>query len=158
MSKKSIIISQHSHKDLKVLANSFNSPLGGLIEAMILYFKRTGINPLEGIKENPSSMIKVLDKRIVSFLRVQERDILKPMRDEVFLASKNQSTSLEELTENLQNLLSRMNNADQNRTSLVHSEIRKMQQGLVEIASTIDSRGSSGLVNSLIEVFNNADI
>ena len=63
------------------MAGSFNSPIGGLIESMILYFKRTGINPMDGIKENPSSMIKVLDKRIVSFLRVQERDILKPMRD-----------------------------------------------------------------------------
>jgi len=30
-------------------------------------------------------MIKVLDKRIVSFLKVQERDILKPLRDEVYM-------------------------------------------------------------------------
>lgn len=153
MSKKSIIIKQHSHKDLKIMAGSFNSPIGGLIESMILYFKRTGINPLDGIKENPSSMIKVLDKRIVSFLRVQERDILKPMRDEVFLASKNQSSSLEELTENLQVLLSRINNADQNRTTLVQMEIRKMQQGLIEIASVIDSRGSSGVVDRLNNTF-----
>lgn len=153
MTKKSIIINQRSHKDLKVLATNFNSPIGGLIESMILYFKRTGINPNDGIKENPSAMIKVLDKRIVSFLRVQERDILKPMRDEVFLNSKSQSELLEELTENLQNLLSRINNADQNRTSLVQKELKKMQQGLIEIASVIDSRDSSGIRGRLTNAF-----
>ena len=73
--KKSIIINQIAHKELTKLSESLRMKYGNLIEAMIFYFKRTGIDPKDEIKNNPSIMVKALDKRIISFLKVQERDI-----------------------------------------------------------------------------------
>ena len=143
--KKSIIINQRSHKEIKALAKTLGSPIGALVEAMIAYFKKTGINPRDAINENPSVMIKALDKRIVSFLRVQERDILKPMRDEIYTS------------DNLQNLLSQMNSADQKRTDYVKSELVKMQIAFTVIAEFLDARDKSGINQKLNNVFGHAN-
>lgn len=157
MTKKSIIINQVSHKEIKTLAKTFGSPIGALVEAMILYFKKTGINPRDAINQNPSVMIKALDKRIVSFLRVQERDILKPMRDEIFTSDNLQKENLRELTENLQNLLAQMNSADQNRTDYVTSELFKMQIAFTMMAELLDARDKSGINQRLKRMFDHAD-
>jgi len=153
MKKKSIIISDRSHKEIKKLTESFGSTIGGLVESMITYFKRTGINPKNAINENPSTMVKTLDKRIVSFLKVQERDILKPLKDEVYLSSKNNQDRLSELTENLNVLLNKMNTADKERTQLVKAELLKQQNGLLEIASFLDTKNKTGINERIKEIF-----
>ena len=157
MTKKSIIINHRSHIEIKTLAKTFGSPIGALVEAMIIYFKKTGINPRDAINENPSVMIKALDKRIVSFLRVQERDILKPMRDEVYTSDKLQRERLNDLTENLQNLLGKMNSADQSRTDYVQSELVKMQIAFTLLAEFLDARDKSGINRRLKRVFEHAN-
>ncbi|MDF4221077.1 BfmA/BtgA family mobilization protein [Maribacter sp. M208] len=157
MKKKSIIIGQRGHKDIKTLSETFGSSIGSLVEAMITYFKRTGINPRDAINESPSTMIKALDKRIVSFLRVQERDILKPMRDEVYANGQLQKESLEGLTDNLQNLLSQMNSADQKRTDYVKTELYKMQIAFNVLAEFLDERDKSGINSRLRRVFDHAN-
>ncbi|MGJ8735390.1 BfmA/BtgA family mobilization protein [Zobellia laminariae] len=157
MIKKSIIINERSHKEIKALAKTFGSPIGALVEAMIIYFKKTGINPRDAINENPSVMIKALDKRIVSFLRVQERDILKPMRDEIYTSDNLQKEVLDGLTENLQNLLGQMNSADQKRTDYVKSELVKMQMAFTVMAEFLDAKDKSGINQKLKRVFDHAN-
>ncbi|GMN06313.1 hypothetical protein MTsPCn5_17020 [Croceitalea sp. MTPC5] len=139
---------------MKQLSLTYGSPIGALTEAMIRYFKRTGINPKDAINENPSTMIKILDKRIVSFLKVQERDILKPLKDEVYMNSKNQKLELVELTNSLKDVLGKINDADKNRTLLVKGELTKHKDCLIEIASFLDGRGKSGLNQRIKEIFN----
>jgi uncharacterized protein (DUF39 family) len=153
MKKKSIIIKEVSHREIKVLSETYGSPIGALVESMIRYFKRTGINPKDALNENPSAMIKVLDKRIVSFLKVQERDILKPVRDEVYMNGKNQILKLEELSNSLREVLGKMNSADEKRTLLVKSELLKQKNCLVEIASYLDQKDRSGLNQRIKEIF-----
>ena len=148
MKKKSIIINGRSHKELSKLSEAFGSTLGGLVESMILYFQKTGINPKDAINQNPSVM--------VSFLKVQERDILKPIKDEVYINGKNHQNKIEELTQSLKNLLNKMNSADEQRTEYVQGELQKTQRILFEISNFLDSKGRSGLNNRIKEIIQNA--
>lgn len=153
MKKKSIIINGGSHRELKRLSNTYGAPLGALVEAMITYFKKTGINPHDALNQNPSVMIKALDKRIVSFMKVQERDILKPMQDEVYSNSKKQEEKLMLLTENLKGLIGKMNGADENRTQMVKQELIIIKKMVVELARVIDPRDKSGFNNKIQNLF-----
>lgn len=152
--KKSIIINHNFHKELKKLSQAFNIPIGQLTEHMILYFKKTGINPKNAINENPSVMVKALDKRIVSFLKVQERDILKPMKNELYTYSKNQNETIEKLTYSLKILLAKMNTADKERTSLVTQELSKHESSIIAIAQNLDPKNKTGLTDQIKSIFN----
>lgn len=154
MNKKSVIITARDHTELKKLSTVFNSTIGSLVGAMINYFKRTGINPQNAISENPSLMVKALDKRIVSFLKVQERDILKPLRTEVYSYSKNQQEQIDGLTNSLKQLLTQMNTADKNRTIMVRAELEKQQNALIEIAIDLDPKNRNGLQEKIKAIFN----
>jgi len=153
MAKKSIIIDHIYHKELKLISETFHLPMGKLIEYMILYIKRTGINPKNATKENPSSMVKALDKRIVSFLKVQERDILKPMRNEVYSYSIEQQNKMEKLTKALKDLIDNMNTADKKRTKLVQQELIKQQNSILAIAQSLDPKNKSGLSEQIQSIF-----
>ena len=151
--KKSIIINQNFHKELKKLSEAFNLPIGRLVEQMIVYFKMTGINPKNAINENPSAMVKVLDKRIVSFLKVQERDILKPLRSEVYSYSKTQNDKLEKLTESMGKLIVKMDTSDKERTKLVIQELSKQQKAIVSIGNHLDAKNKSSLSGQIKSIF-----
>ncbi len=153
MAKKSILINQKYHKDLKTLSDGLNEPMSTLIEQMILYFKRTGIDPKNAVNNNPSIMVKALDKRIVSFLKVQERDILKPMRNEVYTYSKEQQEKTDHLKAALKELLDKMNKADKDRTLMVKSELNKQQNAILAIAENIDPKNRTGLTNQIKDFF-----
>ena len=84
---------------------------------------------------------------------MQERDILKPLKDEVYLSSKNNQDRLSELTENLNVLLNKMNTADKERTQLVKAELLKQQNGLLEIASFLDTKNKTGINERIKEIF-----
>ncbi len=77
--KKSIIINKRSHTELKKLASEHNRSIGKFTEDMVLFFKQTGTDPQAIKGKSASEMIKVIDKRIVSFFKTQERDILQPI-------------------------------------------------------------------------------
>ena len=119
MKKKSILIKEFHHKELVKISRTFGSQYGDLIESMILYFKKTGINPIEAINENPAAMVKVLDKRIVSFLKVQERDILKPLRNEVYQYSSEQKEQFSNLSKWVKDAVIKINDFDKNRTKYI---------------------------------------
>ena len=81
--KKSIVISSTSHKFLKKLASEHNRSIGKFTEEMILFFQKTGTDPQVIKGKSATEMIKVIDRRIVSFFKTQEADILYPMRQEI---------------------------------------------------------------------------
>ncbi|WP_138259033.1 BfmA/BtgA family mobilization protein [Maribacter aurantiacus] len=80
MRKKSIIINERSHRELKKLAQEHNRNIGKFTEEMILYFQKTGTDPQAIKGKNASEMIKVIDRRIVSFFKTQESEILYPIQ------------------------------------------------------------------------------
>ena len=100
--KKSIVINQKAHKDLKNLSDEFNRPIGKFTEDMILFFKKTGQDPALINDKTPSQMIKVIDRRIVGFFRTQESEILYPLRTSL-------SESIEQNTSFFKNLLDNLN-------------------------------------------------
>lgn len=167
MSKKSILIKEFHHKELVKISNTFGSNYSSSIESMILYFKKTGINPVEAINENPAAMIKVLDKRIVSFLKVQERDILKPLRNEFFQYSNEIKIQNEKLislvNENIkwvQNSIIKINDFDKSRTittqkelKTIQNNIKKQQEAIVLIAELIDQKNKTGIQNKIKSIF-----
>ena len=160
MKKKSILIKEFHHKELVKISKTFGSQYGDLIESMILYFKKTGINPVEAINENPATMVKVLDKRIVSFLKVQERDILKPLRNEVYQNSKDQKEQFSNLSEWVKDAIIKINDFDKNRTYQIINEVEKLekklnqqQKAFIEIAELIDTKNKSGIKETLKSLF-----
>lgn len=160
MTKKSILIKEFHHKELVKISKTFGSQYGDLIESMIIYFKKTGINPVEAINENPAAMVKVLDKRIVSFLRTQERDILKPLRSEVYQQSKEQKEQFSTLSEWVKDAIIKINQFDHTRTKdltteldKINNKIQKQQDAFIEIAKLIDSKNKSGIKGSLKTLF-----
>ena len=167
MTKKSILIKEFHHKELVKISKTFGSQYGDLIGSMIIYFKKTGINPVEAINENPAAMVKVLDKRIVSFLKVQERDILKPLRSEVFQQAKEQKEQFLTLIKWVQDSIIKINNFDRDRTitlteelnklkgelNKVNIKIHKQQEAFMEIADLIDTKNKSGIKGTLKSIF-----
>ena len=160
MKKKSILIKEFHHKELVKISKVFGVPYGDLVQSMILYFKKTGINPVEAINENPATMVKVLDKRIVSFLKVQERDILKPLRSESFQYSKEQKKQFSELSTWIQDVVIKLNNYDKGRTRLINTELGKIEKKIIQqqkaffkIAALIDAKNKSGIKGTLKSIF-----
>lgn len=167
MKKKSILIKEFHHKELVKISKTFGSQYGDLIESMILYFKKTGINPIEAINENPATMVKVLDKRIVSFLKVQERDILKPLRNEVYENSKEQNEQFLNLSKWVKDAVIKINDFDSDRTKIITKELNKLkeelnkverkiykqQEAFIEISELIDTKNKSGIKGTLKSLF-----
>lgn len=141
MTKKSIIIKEVYHKELLKLSEAFSLPIGLLVEEMIIYFKKTGINPKDAINENPSVMVKALDKRIVSFIKVQERDILKPMRADIYEYQKTIIESFDAIIESF----NEANNSSEKTISESNMLLNKELKILIEIAMHLDPKGKSGL-------------
>lgn len=171
MTKKSILIEEKPHKELAKLSQSLGLNYGSLVEEMIYYFKKTGIDPKDAVNKDPSAMVTALDKRIVSFLKVQERDILKPLRQDVFnyqnmqkeettklIASINKllSQHSERITEikktHLENL-NKINSADVERTKIVISELQKNREAIFLVCKLLDEKNKSGTMDKLTALF-----
>ena len=182
MNNKSIIIDPKSHLELTKLSETFKMNYGSFVSAMIYYFKKTGIDPKEAQNKNPSEMIATLDKRIVSFMKVQERDILKPIRQEVFIYQNNQKEELEKLrieinnfsiksVENVANTnkvliektnslikiqsdnLALINNNDSARTKFLIAELEKNRKALLQISQYLDEKNKAGLGDKIKNIF-----
>lgn len=82
---KQVLISVDLFSDFERMADSYGLTKKGLLEAMILYFKATKADPRDPKADNPTDAIKALDKRLVSFIRKQENDLLRPINDDIKL-------------------------------------------------------------------------
>jgi hypothetical protein len=153
MTKKSVLISAYHHKELSKLCEAFGLNFYKLIEEMIIYFKKTGINPTDPKNENPSKALKELDKRMVSFLKVQERDILKPLRQEVYNYSQERSQEIQIVYKNLMQTLNNINDYEKKRTELLLSEIKNQREVMIAILELIDSKNKSGIMDIITKKF-----
>ncbi|AUD06488.1 BfmA/BtgA family mobilization protein [Spirosoma pollinicola] len=79
-----ITASAATFTDFERLANSYGLTNKGLLEAMVNHFKVTKADPRDPRADNPTDAIKALDKRIVSFIKEQEKKILIPIKEAVF--------------------------------------------------------------------------
>jgi hypothetical protein len=82
---KQVLISVDLFAEFERMADSYGLTKKGLLEAMIFYFKSTKADPRSPKADNPTDAIKALDKRIVSFIRQQENDLIRPMSDDLKL-------------------------------------------------------------------------
>jgi len=171
MQKKSIIIDEKAHAELGKLSESLRMNFGALIQEMIYYFKKTGIDPKDAVNKNPALMVSALDKRIVSFLKVQERDILKPLRQDVFEYQKIQKDDNTKLITALNKILSQhaervaeirknnlenlnlINSNDKSRTLLINSELEKSRQAIIVLCQLIDEKNKSGAIDKIKSIF-----
>lgn len=171
MTKKSILIEEKPHKELAKLSESLRLNYGTLVEEMIYYFKKTGINPKDAVNKDPSAMVSALDKRIVSFMKVQERDILKPLRQEVFKYQNSQKIEIDKLKDLIEKqinkqsetigitekkyleFLNKINNTDRDRTKLVNDELQKTQKALVILCRLLDDQNKSGAIDKIKTLF-----
>lgn len=80
---KSIDVSVETHDQLSRLAESYGLTNKGLVEAMLQYFKATKADPRDPKTDNPTDAIKALDRRLISFIRQQEKEQLRPIRDDL---------------------------------------------------------------------------
>ena len=171
MQKKSIIIDEKAHAELGKLSESLRMNFGALIQEMIYYFKKTGIDPQDAVNKNPALMVSALDKRIVSFLKVQERDILKPLRQDVFEYQKIQKDDNAKLITALNKILSQhaervaeirknnlenlnlINSNDKSRTLLINSELEKSRQAITVLCQLMDEKNKSGAIDKIKSIF-----
>lgn len=171
MQKKSIIIDEKAHAELGKLSESLRMNFGALIQEMIYYFKKTGIDPKDAVNKNPALMVSALDKRIVSFLKVQERDILKPLRQDVFEYQKIQKDDNTKLITALNKILSQhaervaeirknnlenlnlINSNDKSRTLLINSELEKSRQAIIVLCQLMDEKNKSGTIDKIKSIF-----
>lgn len=80
---KQVALSPALFIEFERMAESYGLTNKGLLEAMLRYFKATKADPRNPKAEHPTEAIKALDKRFVSFIRQQEKEVLKPMHDEM---------------------------------------------------------------------------
>jgi|TARA_A100001518_G_C1176130_1_gene25885 hypothetical protein len=157
MKNKSIQIQEKHHKDLQKLSESLGESYGKLVEKMILYFKRTGIDPDDLKNESPSSKIQQLDKRLVSFLKVQERDILKPLRQETYEYSQNQDKALKETKMKINNNIAQLDQNAEIRVNHILKELAKQRKALFSLCEHLDPANKKGLKTVFQNIFKNAN-
>jgi len=72
----------NSNSDTKItiarLAKKFDMSLVDFMEAMAKYFEVTGVNPKDQVILSPAEELKKFRDTIVSFMRKQENDFIKP--------------------------------------------------------------------------------
>jgi|GEM_PF-3239213 len=85
MSKyKTISVGEATFHEFERMADSYGLTNKGLVEAMLTYFRATKADPRDPKTDNPTDAIKALDKRLVSFIKEQEKKILVPLKEAVF--------------------------------------------------------------------------
>ncbi|RXG16553.1 BfmA/BtgA family mobilization protein [Leeuwenhoekiella aestuarii] len=123
MTKKSILISAHYHKALKKLSETYNLSFYKMVEEMINYFSKTGIDPSKPKNESPTRALKELDKRLISFIKAQERDILKPIRSEVYNYTKQLHFQIKALESESSKKFIAIDESSKNRSNAVLKQI-----------------------------------
>ena len=95
---KTVNANEHDFAEFEKLAASHSLTNTALFSAMVNYFKVTKADPRDPKADNPTDAIKALDKRLISFIKEQEKKTLHPMKEALFeLASSEGATRKHEL-------------------------------------------------------------
>lgn len=109
---KTVNASEHDFANFEQLANAYGLTNTALFAAMVNYFKVTKADPRDPKADNPTDAIKALDKRLVSFIKEQEKKLLIPMKEAIFnIASSEGMTRRSDLR-------------------IVHRDVKKIITGL----------------------------
>lgn len=81
---KTVSIGEATFDEFERMADSYGLTNKGLVEAMLNYFRATKADPRDPKTDNPTDAIKALDRRLVGFIKEQEKKILLPMKEAVF--------------------------------------------------------------------------
>jgi phage-related protein len=131
--KKSIVINEKPHKDLRSLSEEFNRPIGKFTEDMILFFKKTGQDPALINDKTPSQMIKVIDRRIVGFFKTQESEILYPLQVSLSESIEQNTTFFKDLIQNLNSIFGRVKEKD----TELKNDLLKISESLEQLNSKL---------------------
>ena len=85
---KSIDVDPDLYEVFKKLAKSYDMTNKDLFGAMVRYFNATKADPRDPKADNPTDAIKALDRRLISFIKQQEKEQLRPIKDELILISR----------------------------------------------------------------------
>lgn len=96
---KQVSVSPALFADFERMADSYGLTNKALLETMIRYFQATKADPRDPKTDNPTDAIKALDKRLISFIRQQEKQLLKPMHDNMQLVLSNSQADMEAITD-----------------------------------------------------------
>lgn len=88
-----ITASPTTFADFEKLAQEYGLTNKGLLAAMVQYFKVTKADPRDPKADNPTDAIKALDKRLIGFIKEQEKKILIPMKEAVFDIASTEGTA-----------------------------------------------------------------
>ena len=75
-----ITASATTFTEFERLADSYGLTNKALLEAMVHYFKVSKADPRDPKADNPTDAIKALDKRLVSFIKEQEKRRCTPWK------------------------------------------------------------------------------
>lgn len=81
---KTISVSEDTFNEFERMAKSYKLTNKALVEAMLMYFKVSKADPRNPETDNPTDAIKALDRRLVTFIKEQEKKLLIPMKDAIF--------------------------------------------------------------------------
>ncbi len=89
--RKSLSVSAGTHQQLERLGDKFGLSHKDLIAVMVQYFTVTKVDPRDTKADVPDVALKkmaqkvdTLDKRVIGFIREQEKELLKPILSEVW--------------------------------------------------------------------------
>lgn len=74
--------------EFEKLAQQYGLTNKALLAAMVQYFTVTKADPRDPKADNPTDAIKALDRRLISFIKQQEKEQLRPIKDELVLISR----------------------------------------------------------------------
>lgn len=92
---KQVSLSPALFGDFERMADSYGLTNKALLETMIRYFQATKADPRDPKMDNPTDAIKALDKRLISFIRQQEKQLLKPIADNMVILNTNGIAQME---------------------------------------------------------------
>lgn len=133
------------------------------VEKCLEYMNKFGINPVEF--DSPSDEMKKLIKKldqVIAFIRVQERDTLKPACAMIINNEKNINRRLDSLYDMATNdlvkseintlyILLKDDIKEVIQNSSQHSEAQK--RSLLELAQAIDEKNKTGLTGKIKDLF-----
>lgn len=146
MDYKSIRVYDTTFDGLEDLCSKYNASKTELIEAMQIYFSKTGISPFE--PTDTTTEVKHLKNQLISFIRTQEKEKLNPMIKKVDLIVETvsehiQSDSkeyLKQLINKLAGFIEDKNGIEANRSDIRHKEVLKVLSEIKNELSVVSSK------------------
>lgn len=133
------------------------------LSAAMSYFERYGINPIG--HESPAQEMQKLIKRvdqIVAFMKVQERDMMKPLFEAMSEASNRLNLTLDGLSTRKQvDILAKEIEQQRNNLQYHSREIKELmkvsgdceEKALTHISWLIDAKGKSGVFKDISKLY-----